>query len=297
MALVHPLLKLLISLLMVAPLGVARDVKYLVTFGSSTTQTGFQLDKSRPSASNPLGNPSLPGWTTSGGLNWLGYLITEFNASTIYSYNLAVGGATTDSALIPPYSNTVKSFINQVDELCEEFATNPPWTSENLLVGIWIGNNDVGNSFAEDNKDSLYLQISTKYIQQLQKLYKLGARSFVILSAGPQHWTPLMISKGPTSQAKLKSAVELYNHYLGKGLKSFLIQYKEARVWFVNSENAYSKALDNATIYGAPNSTCENPDGQSCLWWNNYHPGTAIHRLLAKEVAGAVGNLWFSQES
>jgi phospholipase/lecithinase/hemolysin len=114
----------------------------------------------------------------------LGYLITEFNASTTYSYNLAVGGATTDSALIPPYSDTVKSFVDQVDELRQEFATNPPWVSENLLVGVWIGNNDVGNSFAQDNKKSLYLQTSAKYIQQLQKLYELGARNFVILSAG-----------------------------------------------------------------------------------------------------------------
>jgi phospholipase/lecithinase/hemolysin len=117
-------------------------------------------------------------------LNWLGYLITEFNASTTFSYNLAVGGATTDSVLIPPYSNTVKSFVDQVDELRLEFASNPPWVSENLLVGVWIGNNDVGNSFAQDNKNSLYLQISAKYVQQLQKLHEIGARNFVILSAG-----------------------------------------------------------------------------------------------------------------
>ncbi|KAH7215465.1 hypothetical protein DER44DRAFT_654973, partial [Fusarium oxysporum] len=74
--------------------------------------------------------------------------IFKFNASTTYSHNLAVGGATTDSALIPYYSNTVKSFVNQVDELRLQFATNPPWVSENLPVGMWLGNNDVSNSFA-----------------------------------------------------------------------------------------------------------------------------------------------------
>lgn len=116
--------------------------------GSSTTQTGFKSNGTMPSAGNILGNPSLPGWTTSGGLNWLGYAITEFNSTLTLSYNLAVGGATTDQVLIPPYTPTVKTFVDQVDDFETNIvgAGNVPWTPETLLVGIWIANNDVGES-------------------------------------------------------------------------------------------------------------------------------------------------------
>ncbi|KAK2123352.1 hypothetical protein NOF04DRAFT_1196609, partial [Fusarium oxysporum II5] len=67
--------------------------------------------------------------------------------------------------------------------------------------------------------------------------------------------------------------------------------------WFINSKKAYLKALNNAAIYSAPYLSYENPNARSYLWWNNYHPGTAIYRLLAEEVAGNVSGLWFLRES
>lgn len=50
----------------------------------------------------------------------------------------------------------------------------------------------------------------------------------------------------------------------------------------------FNKALENPTRYGAPNASCYNADGVSCLWFNDYHPGVEINRLVA---AGAA-DLW-----
>lgn len=59
----------------------ASGTKYLFIFGDSYTATGFDINGAKPTTSNPIGNPDLPGWTSSGGLNWPGYLATEFNTS------------------------------------------------------------------------------------------------------------------------------------------------------------------------------------------------------------------------
>jgi phospholipase/lecithinase/hemolysin len=61
----------------------------------------------------------------------------------------------------------------------------------------------------------------------------------------------------------------------------------------VDASAAYYEALDDPARFGAPDDMCENLDGKSCLWWNNYHPGMAIHRLLGAEVARVVGAPWF----
>ena len=112
--------------------------------GDSYSQTGFDPTQQLASASNPLGNPTLPGYTTSGGPNWIGYYITQFNSSPVYSYNFASGGATTDANLVKPYASTVLSLVDQVTQYENSAKTIPgfvEWTAVNSLFAIWIGVN------------------------------------------------------------------------------------------------------------------------------------------------------------
>jgi len=45
--------------------------------------------------------------------------------------------------------------------------------------------------------------------------------------------------------------------------------------------------VDNPTAFGANSTgaTCFDSDGSTCLWWNNYHPGLAIQKLVGAAVA------------
>jgi hypothetical protein len=89
-----------------------------------------------------MGNPPYPGWTTSGGANWIGYLTEQYNATVVYNYNFAYGGATTDANLVKPFQPTVLSFIDQVTEFSNSVASKPsyaPWTAENSVFAVWIG--------------------------------------------------------------------------------------------------------------------------------------------------------------
>jgi hypothetical protein len=70
--------------------------------GDSYSTTDFNIEGSYPSATDPLGNPELPGQTSDGSFNWIGSLTSHYYISLTLSFNFAVGGATTDSNLILP---------------------------------------------------------------------------------------------------------------------------------------------------------------------------------------------------
>jgi hypothetical protein len=117
-------------------------------------------------------------------LNWIGFLVSKYNTSLALSYNFAYGGATTNASLVAPYTSTVLSFIDQITEFTDSIASKPsyaPWTSENTLVGVWMGVNDVGNSYWLSNIDELLIKIMDSYFGQLQILYNAGVRNYVLL--------------------------------------------------------------------------------------------------------------------
>lgn len=91
-------------------------LEYLISFGNPYSTTGFDINSTKPSSSNPLGNPAFPGYTSENGNNWIDDLITVYNTSLLLSYNFADGGATTSASLVTPYTSTVLSRIDQVSE-------------------------------------------------------------------------------------------------------------------------------------------------------------------------------------
>ena len=111
-------------------------------------------------------------------------MVTQLNTSLLLSYNLAYGGATVDSALVPPIFWTVHSMRDQVSEFSENLAAKPsyaPWTTENTLVGVWMGVNDVGNSYPRQDAFSIYRKVMATYFELLQVLYDAGVRKFALL--------------------------------------------------------------------------------------------------------------------
>jgi phospholipase/lecithinase/hemolysin len=262
--------------------------------GDSYSQTGFNITDNLPypSASNPIGNPAFPGYTTTNGDNWIDYLITQYNNTLMLSYNFAYGGATTSAALVTPYESTVLSLINQVSIFSSTIASKPsyaPWTSSNALFAIWIGVNDVGNAWGDSNWSTLAPEIIAAYISQVQILYNAGARNFLILTVPPIQDTPLVSAEGTATQTQEGAAVVTYNNLLESAISSFKGSNSGTTTYVLDTSVPFLTAINNPTAYGAPNNSCYNSDGVSCLWWNNYHPGQAIHKLVAAAIAALVG--------
>ena len=121
----------------------------------------------------------------SGGLSWPGFLATELNTTLTLTYNFAVVYATVDNAIIPAMVGGVPSISDQVDTWTKNLAPKPsyaPWTSENSLFAVYVGTNDVGNTYnKEDYKAQLNKSLDRLFVL-LGSLYSSGARSFALLS-------------------------------------------------------------------------------------------------------------------
>ncbi|KAG8894012.1 hypothetical protein FRC00_009694, partial [Tulasnella sp. 408] len=109
--------------------------KYWFSFGDSYTAT-VGLCK------------TLLGYTACGFVtNWIDEMIVQFNESHLYAYNFAYGGATIDATIVEPYTSTVLSMTDQMNQFLANLSPPPsyaPWTSSDSIFSFFIGINDVG---------------------------------------------------------------------------------------------------------------------------------------------------------
>lgn len=106
--------------------------------------------------------------------------------------------------------------------------------------------------------------------------------------------TPVFIERGSEAIAQETAAIEKYNNLLAAYLSNFQSSNADAKAKLIQTQPAFNKALNNPTAYGAPNATCVNWDGTSCLWRDPYHPGVAIHDLTAQHVQSELEG-WFER--
>lgn len=107
------------------------------------------------------------------------------------SYNFADGGATTDAKLVKPWKEEVRSFGDQVAQFrnaSDAIEARLPggkigWGE--VLVGVWMGVNDVGNAWwlPADEYAVLVGKVMDGYFgtRGLEGVYVEGARRFVLL--------------------------------------------------------------------------------------------------------------------
>jgi phospholipase/lecithinase/hemolysin len=88
--------------------------------------------------------------------------------------------------------------------------------------------------------------------------------------------------------ASLHSDIQTYNTKLASRLATFKASHRDVTAQLFDTAPTFKTVLDNPTAYGAPDATCVNGDGRSCLWADTYHPGLVIHELLARALVKAV---------
>lgn len=170
------------------------------------------------------------------------------------TYNLAYGGATVSSSLVTPYIPTVLSLSDQVEGLfIPTYAFNGQWASSDSIFGIFIGINDVGNSFynGADATAILNKKIFAIYDGLMKELYNTGARNFVFLNVPPTDRSPLITGQGADSVALLAANIKAFNgavKNLALGVKR---TYPDTNVFTVDAWQAFTDVLNNPKKYQA----------------------------------------------
>ncbi|KUI66884.1 Thermolabile hemolysin [Cytospora mali] len=265
--------------------------KYFVVFGDSYSSTGFYIEGGNPSAASPLGSGDQ---TTTGGLNWVGMVTEKYNSSLVLTYDWAYYGADVSNDIINTGVTTdVIAQVAEFEKYLVPAPTDVPWTADNLLAAVWIGINDIGECFWESAEYATCPidEVQAKYFSLLQDLYNDGVRNFVLNSVPPFYKAPAFDQQ--TNLDSLISNLDSYNSKLVSNLDQFKSNNTGVTAQVFNTTSYFWDVLDDPTTYGLESDiTCSNADGTTCVWYDNYHPGQAIHTLVAKGFASALAGFF-----
>ncbi|KAB8303033.1 hypothetical protein EYC80_004487 [Monilinia laxa] len=265
--------------------------KYLMVFGDSYSSNGWYGGANTPSAENPLG-VSLPGTTTDGGLGWLGVVATQLNSSLVLGFDYAEYGATTDKSLVRGATHDLVAQVNEFQTYTAHNASNIAWTEDNTMAIVWMGINDVGNSFW-DGVVTPFDKILDQYFHQLQILYDAGIRYFTLFTIPPFDQAPVFIGQTTQNVDYVRGNISTYNSDLVTRLATFKTANTGVTGNIFNTTESFYTALKNPATYNATDATCANSDGTTCLWYDNYHPGQAIQKLVAQNFVKALTGTLF----
>ena len=235
------------------------------------------------------------------------FLTTKWNKSYVETFDLACGGATVDSDLVVPFLPTVRSLKQQIeDDYCPNYGSSPQWNPNVTLFAIWIGINDIGNSFARKN-DSLNAAIFDVYSNLVDKLYISGARNILFFNVPPLEQTPRTIAEGHDAQMAEKADILDFNWRIDGLVQNLTDAYLDVSAMQFNAHALFSQVLLDPTVFpetaGYRNLTnwCEKYSGgtpewdtsdpecsiavNEYLWLNDLHPTYPIHNATARHVA------------
>lgn len=96
----------------------------------------------------------------------------------------------------------------------------------------------------------------------------------------------------PTTEA----GIAFWNAQLATRAKSFKASKSGSEVILSDTAKPWNTVINNPKAFGAKDDICVVCEGtpdqvcgvvpdQKCIWYNTYHPGTAIHKEIAKQVA------------
>ncbi|KAF1992590.1 carbohydrate esterase family 16 protein [Aulographum hederae CBS 113979] len=290
-------------------------LKSLFVFGDSYSQTGFLYNGTQPSPSNPMGNPAYPGYTSSNGPNWVGFLTTTYNASLLQTYNLAIGGATVDAAYVKPYTDSVHSIAQQVaDDYLPNYtsASDKPWEAATTLYAFWVGVNDCSSLMWQGNRSAIADRIFATYSRAAEQVHESGGRNFVFLTVPPMQFSPQVQDLAKQNpQGKVvddeKATILDWNERVGKMAAGLEAKGGDTTAFMFDAYGVFEKALKDPKTFeqtkGLKNTTtfCAEYEGgvtpsstvkPSCgvaadeyFWLNQLHPTSPIHNAIAANLA------------
>jgi phospholipase/lecithinase/hemolysin len=308
-----------LALVLAAPAVAAAQTRYsgVVVFGTSLSDPGnaFVLvgDQNTPADFdlNPFLIPSAPyaqgGHHFSNGATWIeqfargsglgGSAKAALGSSSTEASNYAVGAARAwEDGVNFNLTRQVSTFLGR---------SGPP-VSPTALYVIEMGGNDVRDAFqmyifggptGPARAGEILTAALGSIAANIQRLYRAGARDFLVWSAPNIALTPAIRSLGPQAGGLATGLAQTFNANLNTVIAglSALPGTTFARLEAFEIQAAIVAHPEN---YGLTNATtacirpsvapfsCQNAD--EYLFWDGIHPTRAGHAILAQETANVV---------
>lgn len=269
---------------------IAAGFSTIYGFGDSLTDTGNIYEATGNAF--PVSPPNFEGRFSNGPI-WLETLAQQLDTPFV---NFSFGGATSGSDNINPLFPGLQQQIN-------DFADNNPVADPNALYTIWIGGNDYlpTNSMTFmpfDNPEQTLSNIETA----INSLVEIGAENIMIFNLPNLGDIPLNNQSvdgicpddNQFDGDCLNDLIMDHNNGLSNLLTSFSSEVNvipvDVNTLFNNIINSPSSIFANVTdacLDSTIPQVCSNPD--EFLWWDNIHPTTVGHQLVADTAFQALG--------
>jgi phospholipase/lecithinase/hemolysin len=198
--------------------------------------------------------------------------------------NAGDGGTITSSGTfgLPGMRNELNSYLGHL---------NGAQADPNALYMVWGGAND----FLATDSPLTSAQNVAGYVSELAAA---GARHFLVPNLGDLGATPLSIENGPAFQASARDFSTTFNSELDAQLNNLDAQFPSTQIFrfdtfsFVNGVIAdpAGHGLTDAThsCLGGIGGLIPCSDAGQHLFWDDLHPTTQAHLLIAGAFAAAV---------
>jgi phospholipase/lecithinase/hemolysin len=276
-------------LMVVLGLGVEADAgtySGLVVFGDSLSDSGNMF---AATGLPPASEGYFEGRFSNGPV-WTDYLAAKLGVaaptpSLLGGTNHAWGYAQTGDGFTSPLPGFpgVPNLLTQVAGFLGGGGTLAP----DQLVSVWAGANDFVNGGVTD-----YAQVADNVATAIAALAAAGGSNFLVGNLPLLGLVPLTPDVTPEQRAGLNMLTMAFNAALLERIEGLKAALPGVRIFFNDVNAEFQGILADPSAYGLTNVTDGarfdgSPDGQGYLFWDEGHPTTVVHELIAARAFAA----------
>lgn len=160
-------------------------------------------------------------------------------------------------------------------------------TLENGLFVVWGGPNDfLSPSSSDGNPLDTADRAVGNIISIVEELQMRGAQHILVPGMPDLGLTPSFRSRGPVAAGEASFVTDHFNTSLSSRLPAGVTYFDTARLLRAAVANPAAYGFTNVTEPCLTVTICAEPD--KYLFWDDFHPTTAGHAVLAGQFANAV---------
>jgi phospholipase/lecithinase/hemolysin len=213
-------------------------------------------------------------------------VVASLDGGTDYAYGFATTGNGTGVFTFGPSDSLSVNVDNVGQQITDYLATNPKITDKTLFI-VWGGAIDVLYATSEDD----VIEAGINQTLNIQRLIDAGATQFIIPNLPPLGSVPLLNGSATTSVPATQESI-LYNEVLSGGvdLLRFLNFEEHPQLSEMDVFSLFNQIVAAPSAYSLANVTMSSQgmpvDPDTYLFWDDLHPTTRGHNILAVTAAG-----------
>jgi len=292
-----------------AVLAHAQDYTSIVVFGDSLSDTGNFADLTQAKYLVRIPGPDVnytDGRFTDGddtlpmAEKYFGVWIEQFAAllpskplikssldgGTNYAYGDARNGNGTTTVTL---GASLSVNVNNIGQQVADYLASSPGINDQTLFAIWGGANDVLDATSPDD----VVKGVIAQLINIQHLIDAGATQFIIPNLPPLGSTPAFIGS-PAEGAAATAGSVLYNQLLSEGLSILRVINRGKHLHLVQLDifSLFNHIVASPAEYAltnvdAPAQGDATIDPDTYLFWDDLHPTTRGHNIVAVTALGA----------